>query len=305
MSLKSRPRPAILLLSTLGLIWCCSVSSEKTDSGSKSPDAGTAGSSAASAGQSGQGTEQPGGASTGGAAAGSVAGEANDAGESGALNLPGAGGNGGVGGAELMGCTTEVGGAGGAQAFQFDSPEALLSDETVKAALAAVQVKYPDFVPDLADSPPDLTGSFVRTENTGAELASSDGSDVGRALAGAAWRNTLACTGVLESVGLSTIGGVEVLSSRSRAYVRGSASKYSVFSVAHATCTEQGSNFQYDAAAIEVGTFAASKATGRSLIVTLATSGTLTSACAGRLIGKTEVAGEWALLESTATRTGE
>ncbi len=210
-------------------------------------------------------------------------------------------------GGEVTACTIAVdGGFLDPILGNFDSPQVILDNPTVAAALTAVQALSAgsSFQPSLLENPPDVSGRITVAANSGSTLATSSKTDVGRVLAGYTSDVSVVCPGVLQSNAITTVNGTQVISSTSRSYVRGSGLSYTTYAVVNAVCTEQGSSFNYEVATIEIGTLnaAGTSISFQALNVTLATSGTLTTACANRLIGSLETQGSWVLVQDTATR---
>jgi len=187
---------------------------------------------------------------------------------------------------------------------RYESPEAILDDTTVAPAIAAVQrlAAGAGFHPSLGSSPTDITGTW--TVPSGTVVATSTGAQVGATLAGSVARvkPVAQCSALLEEDGVASVNGMQLTTSVTFVYLRGSGQDYTTLGITAGTCTVQGSHFMYFLANIVVGQ---KKANGTApydaLLITLATEGTLTTACKNALLGTLQQPGEWALVSATPT----
>jgi hypothetical protein len=149
----------------------------------------------------------------------------------------------------------------------------------------------------LGVDPPDVSGRYRKEDLTGRLLASDNGGSVGSPLTGS--ESTIAHTGSLEisSEGFFFTSGTVIAEFESTGtFIRGDANDYTTFSRSATRCIEDGSD--YTMFRVGISTASVDEETGDilntiSLGVTVGTSGSLTTACANRYPGESELVGGW------------
>jgi len=187
----------------------------------------------------------------------------------------------------------------------FSTPEAILANDKVKAALDAAAAAGFPVATEVGLTPPDISGYYIRDLNTGTFPATASGIDVGRSWAGGERRleqanNFLKSAAVsYGNVGPTSFGFSE------GTIIRGEGNRYTTYSRSRGTCTEQNSDYDTFSVSVASGTLNAS--TGnienyRVIGTTIAVEGELTAACANRYVGEAELVGRWYLGEIPVIR---
>lgn len=181
----------------------------------------------------------------------------------------------------------------------FSTPESILADARVRAALEAAAAKGYPLGMSTARTPPDISGYWAIPDGTGEFVATGDGRGVGQKRVGTETRRRVDDELVSQVVGVSFDGPNETSYTIAAGnIVRGEGSSFTEYSRYKIVCNESGSDF----AMYGIGLLSGSveQATGnlvdvRLLSVTVATTGMLTSACESRFSGNTEQVGGWSL----------
>jgi hypothetical protein len=181
----------------------------------------------------------------------------------------------------------------------FSTPESILADERVRAALEAAAAKGFPLGMSTARTPPDISGYWLIPDGKGEFVATGNGVDVGGKRIGTELRRRVDDELVSRVVGVSFDGSKETSYTIAAGnIVRGEGSSFTEYSRYKIVCNESGSDF----AMFGIGLLSGSveQATGnlvdvRLLSVTVATTGMLTSACATRFSGDAEQVGGWSL----------
>lgn len=183
----------------------------------------------------------------------------------------------------------------------FSTPEAILEDPVVQNALQEAEAADASVRAETALTPPAIGGYYDRADALGVFIATSDNTDIGRGLIGNEVRidqnadNTVALAGVSYTSSRPVFFNIAEGS-----LIRGEDNRVTIYSRGKSTCTESGSD--YTTFSIGITSSEWEPATGnllntRSLGVTVDTEGELTQACANRLGGSVELAGEWVVIE--------
>jgi hypothetical protein len=184
----------------------------------------------------------------------------------------------------------------------FSTPEAILNDPRVRTVLDEIKSEGYEFMTHTELTPPDLSGFYRAPTATGKFIATGNGVDVGGALAG--WECQLIQPNMnnlsSKSVSYISSGVATGYSDSQGALIRGQGYQYSAYWRTLGTCTESDSHYNVWSVGIETASI--DPASGnivnlRFLGVTIRTDGTLTSACANRSGGNSEIVGGWALSE--------
>jgi hypothetical protein len=184
----------------------------------------------------------------------------------------------------------------------FSTPEAILADARVRAALQAAADAGIEFPTHTELDAPSIAGLYISPDEVGEFVASGDGSDIGRSIAGYESRITLADGDRIDSASVGFNRGEPVGFSLSQGILlRGVRDAYTTYGRSKIVCTENGSD--YTMWTINIGSASLSPATSEhtglvSATVTVAVEGTLTSTCARRYAGNVERAGGWVVAQS-------
>jgi len=187
----------------------------------------------------------------------------------------------------------------------FSTPEAILSNDLVKAALDAAAAAGFPVATEVGLTPPDISGYYIRDLNSGSFPATASGIDVGRSWAGGESRleqseNTLKSASLsYGNVGTTSFGFSE------GTIIRGEGNRYTTYSRSRGTCTEQNSD--YDTFSVSVASGTLNESTGniedyRVIGTTISVDGVLTTACANRYVGEAELVGRWYIGEISTLR---
>jgi hypothetical protein len=181
----------------------------------------------------------------------------------------------------------------------FSTPESILADHRVRAALEAAAAKGFPLGMSTARTPPDISGYWLIPDGQGEFVATGDGRGIGVKRVGTELRRRVDAELVSQVVGVSFSGSNETSYTIGVGnIVRGEGSSFTEYSRYKIVCNESGSDF----AMFGVGLLSGSveQTTGnlfdvRLLTVTVATAGMLTNACATRFSGDTEQVAGWSL----------
>ncbi len=179
----------------------------------------------------------------------------------------------------------------------FSTPEKILADPRVTAAIAALKDAGYDLKTHTETSPPDITGYYRKESGSGSFVANSGGGGVGQTIVGLEFHEVQHDDGHLDGYTVAFSGDAATSYSIERSTtIRGTGSEYTTYSTSRGVCTESSSN--YTLFAISITSASVEPATGNlldqlSLGVTIGTLGELTSACAERYNGNVENVGEW------------
>lgn len=188
----------------------------------------------------------------------------------------------------------------------FSTPEKIVSDSRVRAALDAAKAKGFEFNPSTATSPPPLAGLFRREDLMGLFLATGNGADVGARSVGLETLYIAKAAGLIDSKGVAFTGSKPISYWFSFGdLLRGEGSAFSIYSRSHNVCTESSSNYSTWSIGIANGTIDAASGSLRnlqSLAVTIATDGQLTAACRDRAAGDSAEVGGWSLYKSDGAK---
>jgi hypothetical protein len=187
----------------------------------------------------------------------------------------------------------------------FSTPEAILADARIQAALSAVAAAGIDFPTHTETSPADRSGFYIDDDAVGKSVLTGNGDDVGRSLVGAeSWRSQPDPL-IQDTVYVNFTGGMPVAFGTSRgSLVRGDGEGTSIYSRSSSVCTESDSSYREFSISV---TSTRLDATGApkdvvSLGVTIGVDGTLTSACANRALANTAIEGGWSLVQRPLPR---
>jgi hypothetical protein len=179
----------------------------------------------------------------------------------------------------------------------YSTPDAILGDPRVSAALAAARQAGVEIPAHLERQPPSVVGYYLKPEGSGDTPATGDGTNVGRKIGGKERRLTRAGDGLIDAAGIEFVAGAPVAFSPARGQlVRGVGNEITVYSRSRAVCTQAGSS--YTTLTIGITSATIEPATGnwlnvKDLSVTIATAGVLTDACSTRYSGNSELQGGW------------
>jgi len=309
-----RVRSALLVaaLSTLTLVACSVKSSDqgKPQAGSAGQiePAGEAGVST-DAGSGGVGQVGEAGASLGGVGQGGEAGAGPESGTAGAAGA--ADSEGGAGGERSNPghvLPVDADGDGFEDAIDpnpsdpsdpgdFSTPEKIAQDPRVKVALAAAKAANVEIATHTELTVPDVSGYYSTADGNGYFAASGNGVDVGLGAAGGEQRITAFPDATMDSAGVSFTNNAPVGFGLSQGtLLRGTAREITLYSRGKGVCTVNGAN--YATYGIYIGSAVIDPISGdwkdqRTIGVTVATKGTLTTACATSLAGDREIMGGW------------
>ena len=183
----------------------------------------------------------------------------------------------------------------------FSTPEAILADPAVRDALASARQTGIVLRTETGLAPPDLTGYYSLADGSGVFTATSSGTDIGRGRTGSEARMDQGPGLELTTATVSFTDGRPVFFGGSNgSIIRGEDDRYTIYSRSKGTCTEAGSSF--DSFAVNISSAEVDPSTGdivnaTQMYVNVGTEGTLTQACANRLVGAVELEGEWAVSE--------
>lgn len=183
----------------------------------------------------------------------------------------------------------------------FSTPEAILDDPMVQAAIAGAEAANLPIKTETALNPPNLAGFFNRMDGVGSIPVNSSNFDQGRPLTGSESR--------IEQFDSNTINVANVQYTNFQpvffgfnkgSLIRGEGNNYTTYNRYSGTCTEGGSD--YTTFGVSITSATVNPTNGnienlRSLFTTIDTAGELTQVCADRLTGETEFIGEWGITE--------
>jgi len=179
----------------------------------------------------------------------------------------------------------------------YSTPEKVLANAKIQEALAALHDAGYDLPTHTETTPPDVSGYTRKEAGDGEFVANSGGGGVGQSIVGFERRIDLNADGTLDSFEVSFSGSEPTsYSIKHGQLLRGTGNEFTTYSTARTVCTEGGADFAIYSVGIASATL--DPATGDwkdrlTLSVTVATSGTKTSACADRFNGETENVDEW------------
>ncbi|HWP06645.1 MAG TPA: hypothetical protein VNN72_12920, partial [Polyangiaceae bacterium] len=180
----------------------------------------------------------------------------------------------------------------------YSTPEKVLANPTVKEALAALHDAGYDIVTHTETSPPDVSGYFRKEDGEGEFVANSGGGGVGSSIVGQETRVDLNDDGTLDAFQVAYSGSKPTsYTVRRGELLRGTGNEFTIYAMSRLVCTESGSDYTTYDLRITSGTLDAATGDWKNLLnlnVTVASRGTLTSACASRANGLTENVDEWA-----------
>jgi hypothetical protein len=179
----------------------------------------------------------------------------------------------------------------------YSTPEAILDDPSIKAALAGAKAADAEVATHTERDVPDITGYYATADGGGRFVASGNGSDINRTTAGSEVRDTAYSDLTLDQAGVSFTGGAPVGFFSARGLMlRGSEGEISVYSRSKSVCTIGGANFAVFTIAITSATVNPTSGdwtNQHAVLVTVATQGTPTTACADSFAANLEVVGGW------------
>ena len=184
----------------------------------------------------------------------------------------------------------------------FSTPETILDDVRVQDALNAAESAGAIVSTEMSDTPPDISGYYVRNESNGVFIATGTGTDIGRRLTGEEARFEQSADNLINSASVDTANLQPVaFSIEEGSIVRGEGNRFTIYSRARSTCTEAGSD--YDIFTININSAEIDDETDdivgmRGLTVTVDVAGDLTNACAARFVGQSELPGEWGVFDA-------
>ena len=191
----------------------------------------------------------------------------------------------------------------------FSTPEAILDDPIVRDALEEAERAGVAVRTETGLTPPDIGGYYDRADGSGVFTATSDGSDVGRRLIGAESRVEQGPANAVDSASVGYSGRRALIFGLSEgSLIRGEGNRFTVYSRNRGTCTEAGSDYDTFGVGIysaEVEPESGDIVDNVSLSVTIDTAGELSSACAARIGGVAELAGEWSVVSYALRRRVE
>lgn len=178
----------------------------------------------------------------------------------------------------------------------FLTPEAILDNEVVQAALASAENAGFPVVAETGQTPPLLTGYYNRTAGSGKIVSTSNNTDIGRSLVGAESRIVQNADNEYSSASVSFTENMPVFYAiADGSVIRGEGNLFSRFSRGKSICTEAGSDFTVFGVSITSGEWEPDTGNiinARRMGVTIETQGELTAACANRIAGAGEMVGE-------------
>jgi hypothetical protein len=188
----------------------------------------------------------------------------------------------------------------------FSTPEKILADPKVRAALEALEADGVEGPAQHTDkNPPNIDGLYVRASSTGSVVASGNGVDIDQRIVGRETQYVTRSDGTLDSKGVSFESSAPISYELGYgALLRGEGSSFTIYSRTKGVCTEGGAEATRWIVTISSGTL--DPATGdlldlRNLGVTVAVAGTMTDACTKRAAGDGALLGGWALIELPLT----
>lgn len=178
----------------------------------------------------------------------------------------------------------------------FSTPEKVLADPRVEAAIEGLRDAGFEFEPRLEKDAPDITGYFRKEDGEGEFVANSGGGGIGAGIVGYEFRTRLTENSTLESSKISFTSGAPIsYSIVTSQTLRGKNKKYTIYTTTRSVCTENGSDHTRFSVAIDSGSVDenGNLIDNMSLSATVATQGQLTPECASRANGLTENENEW------------
>ena len=191
----------------------------------------------------------------------------------------------------------------GANPGDFSDPESIVSDPRVRDALARANAQGISVPTETALSAPNIAGYYFKQAGNGEFVAGGDSTGIGQAVIGYELRVDLDGRGYASSRSVGIVGGSDMATSFTIAkgqLLRGEGNRFTLYTRAKLTCTEQGSSYT----TWSIGIFSASVAASgdwtdvASLAVTVATEGELTAACAARRTSNGELEGGWTIFQA-------
>lgn len=191
----------------------------------------------------------------------------------------------------------------------FSTPEAILNNELVQQALSDAQADGVVIEASEAINPPDISGFYTRADLAGTFTATSDGTSVGNSLIGGESRIDVLPNNLLSTASVEFTNRSPILFAVSEgSIIRGEENSYTIYSRSKSTCTEANSDFTLFSVGINSATIdpiSGDILDETRIGITVDTEGDLTQACADRLVGSVELAGEWATRSTSFTRKVE
>jgi hypothetical protein len=183
----------------------------------------------------------------------------------------------------------------------FYTPEQILANEHVKAALAAALAAGHEVKTYTDHGAPPITGYYVKPEGEGKMAATGNGDNVGDGIVGLELRYTVSADDELASADIGYLNGALFGTGglAAGALLRGKDNEFTIYDRHVVRCLEPGS----DSAVYAIGITYAHLSTDdnfkgywlliRDLSISIATTGTLTDACAAEYAGDLETVGGW------------
>lgn len=187
----------------------------------------------------------------------------------------------------------------------FSTPEAILANPLVKTALKGAADANAAVATHTERTPPDVSGYYVTADGGGEFVATGDGTDIGRLLAGSENRLTSGKDDTIDSAWVGfTSGSPYGYGTSLGELLRGTSNEITVYSRGKAICTEGGAHYSYWTVTIGSATIDSSGnwTDQRSILVNVLTDGTLNAACANRIGGNAEVTGGWSAVTTPLTK---
>jgi hypothetical protein len=179
----------------------------------------------------------------------------------------------------------------------FSTPEAIIQDPRVQAALAGTKAHGLEIPTHLEHETGDVSGFYVVADVTGSFVATGDNTDVGNRIVGSETRVDDVGDGLVDSVNIGFTSGAPIGFSFSKGQLlRGTSTAVSLYSRSKAVCTEGGSNYTMYFIGITSATIDATTGdwtNNASVGVNVGAVGTLTTVCRRRYAGNAEVLGGW------------
>ena len=181
----------------------------------------------------------------------------------------------------------------------FSTVDRILNDPRVRAALEASSAAGVTVPTHTEREPPALVGTYRSPEKTGTFVATGDNTEVGVKVVGQEARyGDLSPALEISSSSVSFADGAPISYAIAEGnLLRGTGSEFTIYRRFKAVCTESNSNHSRWGIGITSATVDAQGNWDDVLVlnVTIASSGTLTSACASRTAGNGEVVGGWSV----------
>ncbi len=168
----------------------------------------------------------------------------------------------------------------------FSTPEAIIQDARVKAALAGAKAGGLEIPTHLERETGNVSGYYVLADGTGSFVATGDNTNVGNRVVGNETRFDDAGNGLVDAVNVFFTAGAPISYSFSKGQLlRGTSTAVSLYSRTKSVCTEGGSNYTMYFIGITsatIDTTTGDWTNNESVGVNVGTVGTLTTACRQR-----------------------